>query len=191
MPKNYGYEYDNFLDYHESITYPPVGGGGGGSSYVAPFRVQVVNAEPDPDKNPDWKITVGDGFVLKNRLIPIEFEFDGDIRFEIQVAEDSPLEAKQGIVYLELDLDAEVLTFNLKPTASVTSFPEWKPYQPENALDQDPRLSITHSRYPLAVVEQRGSGEDIQWFVDQLVYTNLAAEDVCFSGVGLKSFLPL
>jgi hypothetical protein len=182
------YIQDSYHYYDSSIiTYPALSGG---PTTKFPFKVAVVNAA-DPNQNPDWKITVGDGFVVKDRLTPIEFEFDGNIRFDIQVADTSPVAAEQGIVYLELDLTSEVLTFNLKPTASVTSFPEWKPYQPENALDEDPRLPFTHSRYPLAVVEQRGTGASIQWFVYQLVYTNLAGENVCLSGNGIKSFLPL
>lgn len=182
------YIQDSYHYYDSSIiTYPALSGG---TTTKFPFKVGVVNAA-DANQNPNWKITVGDGFVLKNRLIPVEFQFDGDIRFDIQVADRSPIKAEQGIVFLRLNVATRILDFGLDKSTSVLQFPDWKPYEPEDALKTEPPTQITHSRYPLAVVEQRGSGANIQWFVYQLVYSHLCSNPICYNGIILDSFLPL
>ncbi len=186
------------------VSFPPTGGVGGGDS--SPWKISIINDPDFPEtRAPQWVLSTT-GYLMYDParlgLVTEDGVTSNDVKrgFYVNIdavtgSEGLPING-ESVVYLKYNLDNSSVTFEIA-TRAAQETAVWKRYLPEDAFDDPDNIKdLTHSKTPLALIQNNPNPPDDPtpadgYIVKQLARNNMVINDSCFNGQLLKVFIPM
>jgi len=185
------------------VDFPPTGGGGGDRS---PWKISIINDPFFPETGaPKWVLSTTGYLMFDPARLQIVTE-DGVriddqkkgfyVNFDAVTGSEGIDITGESIVYLQYNIENSSVAFEIVPRAAKEQA-VWKRYLPEDAFDDlDNIKDLTHSKTPIALIQDNPDPPDDptpadKYIVKQLARNNMVINDSCFRGELLPVFIPM